>query len=45
MMDLLKKEKGRKFTATNIRDFAANRESNVDAFIAAAKRGDFDGCW
>jgi hypothetical protein len=45
LMDNLKLEKGAKFTSTNIRDFAANRNGNLDAFIASAKRGDMDGCW
>ena len=45
LMDNLKLEKGAKFTSTNIRDFAANREANLDAFIASVKRGDMDGCW
>ena len=45
LMDNLKLEKGTKFTSTNIRDFAANRNGNLDAFIASAKRGDMDGCW
>lgn len=45
MMDNLKAEKGSKFTSTNIRDFAKNRNANLDAFIASVKRGDLDGCW
>lgn len=45
LMDNLKREKGSKFTSTNIRDFANNREANLDAFIASVKRGDLDGCW
>ena len=45
LMDNLKLEKGAKFTSTNIREFAANRNGNLDAFIASAKRGDMDGCW
>lgn len=45
LMDNLKLEKGAKFTSTNIRDFAKNRNGNLDAFIASIKRGDLDGCW
>lgn len=45
LMDNLKLEKGTKFTATNIRDFAKNRNGNLDAYIASVKQGDMDGCW
>ena len=45
LMDNLKLDKGAKFTSTNIRDFAKNRNGNLDAFIASVKRGDLDGCW
>jgi hypothetical protein len=45
LMDNLKLDKGAKFTSTNIRDFAKNRNGNLDAYIASVKRGDVDGCW
>ena len=44
LMNHMKDEYGPNFTSRNIRDFMNDQEYNMDAFLVAAKRGDFDGC-
>lgn len=44
LMNHMKDEYGPNFTSRNIREFMQDKEYNMDAFIVAAKRGDFDGC-
>lgn len=44
LLNHMKEEYGANFTSRNIRDFINDQEYNMDAFLVAAKRGDFDGC-